>query len=744
MPTLRNMSTTSFIPEGPTRLAVNAQRCPIMSQAIQEQVKTAINDENSVVAMSAKAASTVYSGTMQNLLLATSPVAVDSSGKSTRRVPDGVLEAQAAGCPMAHMASSVSMPHPFFGGQHSTPSPPRGCFGSMHQQMRTYVSKSDAHKASVVVPKAHEQEIARIHAQQGVLTHGKGDEAQCPHAKAAAAVEAAAAGKDTKVSNVTATGGSGGDKTSVAVADHRRQATKKQVRTPGSGLGPLPAPSAKELPGFDYETFYHDQMLAKHSDRSYRYFNTINRLASKAPRGHLQDEAQEITVWCSNDYQNMSRHPRVLDAMNQSLYTYGAGAGGTRNIAGHNSSVEHVEQVLADLHRKEAALVFGSCYAANDATLSILGSTLPGCVIFSDASNHASMIQGIKHSGTKKVIYKHNDMADLEAKLASFPVDTPKLIAFESVYSMCGTVGPVQKTIELAEKYGAITFLDEVHAVGMYGPRGAGVAEHLDWDVQMSGGAKQGNKTLMDRIDIITGTLGKAYGNVGGYIAGSARFVDLIRSYAPQFIFSTTLPPHVLTGARTAVEVLMESNESRIVQQVRTREMKQLLMDKGIPLQQNPSHIVPVLVGCAEKAKRASDLLMEKHAAYVQPINFPTVGRGLERLRITPTPGHTSQDVVTLVEALEDVWKQLGLRTVHQLRDAPRDGSDPLADLFRDAEGSELSKPLWSEEMLFDGKILAQDQQRRSLEQQQAKQNGKTGSTTPFQPQFGMTMTVGA
>ncbi|KDN35411.1 PLP-dependent transferase, partial [Tilletiaria anomala UBC 951] len=271
-------------------------------------------------------------------------------------------------------------------------------------------------------------------------------------------------------------------------------------------------------------------------------------------------------------------------------------------------------------------------------------------------------------------IYRHNDMDDLEAKLASVPLDTPKIIAFESVYSMCGTVGPIEKTVELAEKYGAITFLDEVHAVGMYGPRGAGVAEHLDWDVQAilstpgATAAAPAQRTLMDRIDIISGTLGKAFGNVGGYIAGSHRFVDLIRSYAPQFIFSTTLPPHVLTGARTAVEVLMEANESRVVQQLRTRELKHALHAAGIPLQHNPSHIVPVLVGSAEKAKRASDMLLEVHQAYVQPINFPTVARGLERLRITPTPWHTSGDVRTLVAALDDVWSTLGLRRVHDLR----------------------------------------------------------------------------
>lgn len=478
------------------------------------------------------------------------------------------------------------------------------------------------------------------------------------------------------------------------------QAAPFQKRTPGSGLGRLPTPAPQEGPGFDFEQFYHKELTAKHDQKTYRYFNNINRLAGKAPMGHLADEANEITVWCSNDYQNMSRHPRVLAAVKETVEKYGAGAGGTRNIAGHNQHVERIESVLARLHRKEGALVFGSCYAANDATLSVLGSKLPNCVILSDSSNHASMIQGIKHSGAKKMIYKHNDMEDLEAKLRSLPIETPKIIAFESVYSMCGTVGPIEKTIELAKKYGAITFLDEVHAVGMYGPHGAGVAEHLDWmlNATMPPGKLKG--TIMDSIDIITGTLGKAYGNVGGYIAGSNRLVDLIRSFAPQFIFSTTLPPAVLSGAATAIEVLMESNHTRQLQQIRTRELKNALLANNIPLQSNPSHIVPVLVGSAEKAKMASDLLLNQHGCYVQPINYPTVGMGLERLRVTPTPEHSSQHVAHLVNAMKQVWQQLGLRTVSDLLAAPRDGSDPLADLFRRSQFEDDTSPLWSDAML--------------------------------------------
>ena len=475
-----------------------------------------------------------------------------------------------------------------------------------------------------------------------------------------------------------------------------------QRRSPSSGIGPLEHPPPKEGPGFDFEAFYHEELRQKHEQNTYRYFNNINRLAGRAPIGHLtENESQEITVWCANDYQNMSRHPRVLDVMKKTLDKYGAGAGGTRNIAGHNMHVERAEEVLARLHRKDAALVFGSCYAANDATLSVLGSKLPNCVIFSDANNHASMIQGIRHSGARKMIYRHNDMADLEAKLQSVPIDTPKIIAFESVYSMCGTIGPIEETVALAKKYGAITFLDEVHAVGIYGPHGAGVAEHLDWTVNamMPPGRLPG--TVMDNVDIITGTLGKAYGNVGGYIAGSHRMVDLIRSYAPQFIFSTTLPPAVLAGAATAVEVLMESNVTRQKQQLRTRGLKHALLSSNIPLQSNPSHIVPVLVGSAEKAKLASDMLLNEYGCYVQPINYPTVPTGLERLRITPTPEHTSQHVRQLVDSLRQVWERLELRTVEDLLAAPRDGSDVLADLFRESTFESDNTPLWSDAMLL-------------------------------------------
>ncbi|KAE8254632.1 hypothetical protein A4X13_0g3345 [Tilletia indica] len=575
----------------------------------------------------------------------------------------------------------------------------------MHESIAFHADQNEGPTSPPPTQEQHQQPIATT-AKAGSFLFG----AECPHINMRVPVSRASkvqtrsyvsASHPVNAAVVDSAGLEYGENSVPTFAT----ATKdKKLRTPGSGLGLTESPPPKDGPGFDYEGFYHGQLVAKQSDNSYRYFNNINRLAGNAPRAHLYDnEGQEITVWCSNDYQNMSRHPKVLSAMSDTLLKYGAGAGGTRNIAGHNKHVEKIEHTIAQLHRKEGALVFGSCYAANDACLSILGSKFPDCVMLSDASNHASMIQGIRHSNAKKMIYKHNDMVDLEAKLKSIPIDTPKIIAFESVYSMSGTVGDIEKTIELAEKYGAITFLDEVHAVGMYGPRGAGVAEHLDWEIQSAAGldGRTSVRSLMDRIDIISGTLGKAYGNVGGYIAGSNRMVDLIRSFAPQFIFSTTLPPSVLTGATTAIEVLMKSNDTRILQQIRTRQTKQALMAAGIPLQANPSHIVPVLVGDAEKAKAASDMLLEDYGCYVQPINYPTVGRGLERLRLTPTPAHTEADVAHLVGALIDVWDRLELRTVADLRAAAeKDPEDQMAQLFCEAERDEASNPLWSDELL--------------------------------------------
>ncbi|KAK0379260.1 5-aminolevulinate synthase [Colletotrichum limetticola] len=421
------------------------------------------------------------------------------------------------------------------------------------------------------------------------------------------------------------------------------------------GMGNSDASKAK----FNYEAYYNAELEKKHKDKSYRYFNNINRLAKEFPRAHMAGKEEKVTVWCANDYLGMGRNSHVLKSMHETLDEYGAGAGGTRNISGHNKHAVELEGTIAKLHAKEAALVFSSCYVANDATLATLGSKMPECVILSDSLNHASMIQGIRHSGTKKIVFKHNDVADLEAKLASLPLHIPKLIAFESVYSMCGSIGPIEEICDLAEKYGAITFLDEVHAVGMYGPHGAGVAEHLDFEAHQQGRPKG---SIMDRIDIITGTLGKAYGCVGGYIAGSAKLVDMIRSLAPGFIFTTSLPPATMAGAKTAIEYQMDYDGDRRLQQLHTRAVKEALNDRDIPVIPNPSHIIPILVGNAELAKQASDMLLQDYQIYVQSINYPTVPVGQERLRVTPTPGHKKEYRDQLVQALDEIWTKLGIK----------------------------------------------------------------------------------
>ncbi|KAI1103807.1 tetrapyrrole biosynthesis, 5-aminolevulinic acid synthase [Jackrogersella minutella] len=447
---------------------------------------------------------------------------------------------------------------------------------------------------------------------------------------------------------------------------------------------------------FDYGAFYQGELDKKHKDKSYRYFNNINRLAKEFPQAHGAKREERVTVWCSNDYLGMGRNPQVLQQMHETLDEYGAGAGGTRNISGHNKHAVELEETIAKLHSKEAALSFSSCYVANDATLATLGSKLPECVILSDSLNHASMIQGIRHSGTNKIVFKHNDLDDLEAKLASLPIDTPKIIAFESVYSMCGSIGPIEGICDLADKYGAITFLDEVHAVGMYGSNGAGVAEHLDFEAHRQG-KPQG--TLMDRIDIITGTLGKAYGCVGGYIAGSAKLVDMIRSLAPGFIFTTSLPPATMAGARAAIEYQMKYNGDRRLQQLHTRAVKEALDAKDIPVIPNPSHIVPILVGNAELAKQASDMLLNDYQIYVQSINYPTVPVGQERLRITPTPGHTKEYRDQLVAAVDEIWSKLGIKRTSEW--AAEGGFIGVGEV-----GANAPEPLWTDEQLgIDQKI---------------------------------------
>ncbi|KAL2825601.1 pyridoxal phosphate-dependent transferase [Aspergillus cavernicola] len=443
--------------------------------------------------------------------------------------------------------------------------------------------------------------------------------------------------------------------------------SKAAAKPPVGSTGTATSPCARApiSAPYDYNAFYNTELQKKHKDKSYRYFNNINRLAQEFPRAHTASKEEKVTVWCSNDYLGMGRNPEVLSAMHQTLDTYGAGAGGTRNISGHNQHAVGLEDTLAKLHGKDGALVFSSCFVANDATLATLGSKMPDCVILSDSLNHASMIQGIRHSGAKKMVFKHNDLVDLETKLASLPLNVPKIIAFESVYSMCGSIAPIEQICDLADKYGAITFLDEVHAVGMYGPHGAGVAEHLDYDIyasQDTANPLSTKGTVMDRIDIITGTLGKAYGCVGGYIAGSAVMVDTIRSLAPGFIFTTSLPPATMAGADAAIQYQSRYQQDRVLQQLHTRAVKQSFKDLDIPVIPNPSHIVPLLVGDAEIAKQASDKLLEEHGIYVQAINYPTVPRGEERLRITPTPGHTKELRNHLVQAVNTVWKDLGIK----------------------------------------------------------------------------------
>lgn len=342
----------------------------------------------------------------------------------------------------------------------------------------------------------------------------------------------------------------------------------------------------------------------------------------------------------------MSRHKVVTEAMKKAVDEFGCGAGGTRNIAGNAPVHEQLERELSDLHGKEASLLFSSCFVANDATLSTLARKLPGCVIFSDASNHASMIQGIRHSGARKMIFRHNDVAHLEELLQSVDRHVPKIIAFESVYSMCGSIGPIKEICDLAEKYDALTFLDEVHAVGLYGPRGAGWAEKIG---------------QMHRIDMITGTLGKAYGVVGGYVSASKNLIDVIRSYAPGFIFTTSLPPPVVAAATASVRYLKQSSLERCGQQRHATYLKRLLAQRGIVVIPNPSHICPVFVGHAETCKAISDELLHDYGIYVQTINYPTVAKGTERLRFTPSPFHTRAQMLHLADVLAGIWRKHGL-----------------------------------------------------------------------------------
>ena len=399
----------------------------------------------------------------------------------------------------------------------------------------------------------------------------------------------------------------------------------------------------------NYESFFAEKIGDLKSEGRYRVFADLEREYGNFPvaKNYQSKGAEKVTVWCSNDYLGMGQNSLVVDAMREALERCGAGAGGTRNISGTNHYHILLEEELANLHQKEASLIFTSGYVANLTTLSTIGQMLPNCVMLSDSNNHNSMIAGIRHSRSEKIIFKHNDVVDLENKLLGLDKNRPKVIAFESVYSMDGDIAPIKEICDLAEKYGALTFLDEVHAVGLYGANGAGVSER---------------DNLMDRIDILQGTLAKGFGVVGGYIAASNNLCDFIRSYGDGFIFSTSMPPAVAAGALTSVKHVKAHPELRSQHQERAAKLKSMLGNAGIPFMPSVTHIVPVLVGDAVLCKQASDELLYNHGIYVQPINYPTVPRGTERLRFTPTPLHNDELMVNLVKALTTVWRDLGIK----------------------------------------------------------------------------------
>ncbi len=401
----------------------------------------------------------------------------------------------------------------------------------------------------------------------------------------------------------------------------------------------------------NYNAFFAEKVDQLRAEGRYRVFADLERCAGDFPhaRRHGPDGERTVTVWCSNDYLGMGQHPKVLAAMKEALDDCGAGAGGTRNISGTNHYHVLLERELADLHGKAAALLFTSGYVANMATLSTLAANIPDCVVFSDAGNHASMIEGIRHSRAEKHIFRHNDPEDLDRLLSQVDRSRPKIVAFESVYSMDGDIAPISRFCDVAERHGAMTYLDEVHAVGLYGPRGGGIAER---------------EGLMGRLTVIEGTLGKAFGVLGGYITGSAALVDFVRSYASGFIFTTALPPAVAAGALASVRHLKQSQIERQAQQDRVRLLKHRLGEAGIPMLPSDSHIVPVLVGDPLRCKEISDQLMERFDIYVQPINYPTVPRGAERLRLTPGPLHSKEEVERFVTALSEVWGKVANRKV--------------------------------------------------------------------------------
>ena len=398
----------------------------------------------------------------------------------------------------------------------------------------------------------------------------------------------------------------------------------------------------------DFDALFNAQLQTLKDEGNYRIFAELERQRGQFPRAisHDSDAPDEVTVWCSNDYLGMGQNPMVVEAMKRAIDNSGCGAGGTRNISGTNHEHLLLERELADLHAKENALLFTSGYVSNWAALSTLGGRLPDAVILSDELNHASMIEGIRHSRAKKMIWKHNDPEDLDRKLASLPANAPKIVAFESVYSMDGDICPMREIVEVAEKHGAMTYLDEVHAVGLYGPRGGGVSEQ---------------EGLADRITLIEGTLGKAYGVMGGYVTGSAALCDFIRSFASGFIFTTAIPPAVAAAARTSIAHLKRSQSERDQQRRQVAKLRAGLDVAGIPHLENPSHIIPVMIKDPVKCRQLADILMQDFGIYVQPINYPTVPKGTERLRFTPSPLHSDADIEHLVHALTVLWKRCAI-----------------------------------------------------------------------------------
>lgn len=397
----------------------------------------------------------------------------------------------------------------------------------------------------------------------------------------------------------------------------------------------------------DYDLFFDSSLQKLHDEQRYRVFTEIERDIRKFPVAywHSPSGRKEIVIWCSNDYLGMGCHPKVIEALCDAAKAFGAGAGGTRNISGNSFSIARLETELADLHQKEASLVFTSGYVSNQTGIATLAKLIPNCLILSDELNHNSMIEGVRQSHCEKIVFRHNDLQHLEDLLIKFK-DRPKLIVFESIYSMDGDVAPLHKICDLAERYQAMTYIDEVHAVGMYGARGGGISDR---------------DRAASRIDIIEGTLGKAFGVMGGYIAARQNIIDALRSYAPGFIFTTALPPPVAEAAVASIQYLKVSSKERELQKKNVIKLKELLLAEGLPLLPTDTHIIPIIVGEAEKCKAASDLLLQRHSIYIQPINYPTVPKGEERLRVTPGPFHNEEHISALIKALLDVWSALDL-----------------------------------------------------------------------------------